>query len=177
VRSRPIGLGCVPALIVSLVLLASPSQADTTPAPTYGFVAGASVFLAGFVVGGVIVATSNYSDSQTNAGWLTMDAGFALAPFASHAFTGEWTRALWFSGVPSACFAASATLVAVHPATILHGTLEDQRAIWSVFGGGLLSGLVGVVDSAFVARRAKRSLALTPLPGPGQIGLGIGAQL
>ena len=135
------------------------------------------MFLAGFAVGSVLVATSNYSDSQTNAGWLTMDAGFALAPFASHALTGEWTRAFWFSGVPSACLAGSVTLIGIHPATILHGTLEDQRAAWSFFGGGLLSGLVGVVDSAFVAHRARRALALAPLPGPGQIGLEIGAEL
>jgi hypothetical protein len=159
------------------MLLAPPSRAETSPPQTDGFVAGASVFLAGFVVGGVLIATNNDDDNQTNAGWLTMDAGFALAPFVSHALTGEWTRALWFSAVPSACLAGSAALVAVHPATILHGTLEDQRAIWAFFGGGLLSSLVGVVDSALAGKRAKRALALTPLPGPGQIGLGLGAEL
>jgi hypothetical protein len=159
------------------MLLAPPSRAETSPPRTDGFVVGAAVFVTGFVVGGVLIATHNADDNLTNAGWLTIDAGFALGPFASHAQTGEFTRALWFSAVPSACLAGSAALVAVHPATILHGTLEDQRAIWSFFGGGLLSSLVGVVDSAFAGKRAKRAVALTPLPGPGQIGLGLGAEL
>jgi hypothetical protein len=168
------------------MLRAPPAQAETraqTRAASAAFVVGASLFLAGFTVGSVLLATSHSDDGQNNAGWLSIDAGFALAPLASHAVSQEWTRALLFAAVPSACLAGTATLVAIHPATIDHGELEDQRVIWSLFGVGLFSSLVGVVDSAFADQRAtsatlRRSpIAVAPLLGPGRLGLALGAAL
>jgi hypothetical protein len=138
------------------------------------------LFFAGFAVGGVLVATGQGDDGQTSAGWLVMNAGFALAPVVSHAITGEWTRALVFGAIPFASLAGSATLIAVRPGTIEHGELEDQRVIWSLFGAALLTSIAGVVDSAFADKRAASKappIALAPLVGPGQFGLGVGAAL
>jgi hypothetical protein len=163
-----------------LMLLAPVAHAETSE-PSLAFVAGASVFLAGFAVGAVIVATSASDSSQTNAGWLTMQSAFALAPFTSHALSGEWTRAGLFTAIPAACLAGSATLIAAHPTTIVGGELEDQRVIWSLFGVGLLSSLVGVVDSALADKRsresARRSVAFTPIVGARHVGLGLGGVL
>jgi hypothetical protein len=159
----------------------APAAHAESRAPAVAFVTGASLFFAGFMVGGVLVATSHTDDSQNTAGWLTMEAGFALAPLASHALTGEWTRALVFSAVPSASLAGSAALLAIRPETIQNGDLEDQRVIWSLFGAGLISSLVGIVDSAFADKRAaasgKHPIAFAPIIGPAQIGLGLGAAL
>lgn len=166
--------------MLPLMLRAPASHAETST-PSLAFVAGASLFLAGFAVGGVLVATSRSDNGQTDAGWLTMQTAFALAPLTSHALSEEWTRAGLFAAIPFACLAGSATLIAAHPMTIQDGELEDQRVIWSLFGVGLLSAVVGVVDSAFADKRSgasgRRSLALTPILGPGHVGVGLGAAL
>lgn len=175
--------------ITALMLVAAPSWADE-PAPALGFLVGASTFVAGFVVGGILATTGSGNDAQENAGWLTMEAGFAIAPIASHAVTGEWTRALVFGAPPAAAFAGSATLLGKHPATIEHGELADQRLIWSLFGSAVLVGLVGVVDAALAQRRAgarsspahatasaRLSFDVVPVLGSGQIGLRVGASL
>jgi hypothetical protein len=166
---------CTLNLIAVLALVACSSRADE-PEPALGFLAGSSLFLAGFAVGGVLIGTSNGNDFQNNAGWLTIDAGFSLAPLVSHALVGEWTRALVFTAPPVAVSAGSATLLAIHPATIEHGELSDQRVMWSLFGIGLLSSVVGVVDAGLAKGRA-REVAIAPLIGPGHVGLRIGGIL
>jgi len=164
------------SLVVALVLAASSSRADK-PEPALAFLAGSSVFFAGFAVGGVLLGTSNgNNDGRNNAGWLAIDAGFSLAPLVSHAVVGEWTRALVFTAPPVAVFGGSATLLAIHPATIERGELADQRFMWALFGIGLLSSIVGVVDACMAKGRA-RDVAIAPVLGPGQVGLRIGGVL
>src|SRR5438105_920778 len=57
------------------LLLAAPSARADAPKAAVAFLTGASIFLAGFAIGGVLVATSASNDVQDNAGWLTMGAG------------------------------------------------------------------------------------------------------
>jgi hypothetical protein len=159
--------------MATFALATSPARADK---PALAFLAGASVFLAGFAAGGVLTTTGNANDAQNNAGWLTMEAGFALAPIASHAVTGEWTRALAFAAPPAASLAGTATLFAMHPATIVHGELAEQRVMWSLFGLGVLSSILGVVDATFADRRA-RAITVAPVLGSGQVGFGVGGTL
>ncbi|MDP9000842.1 MAG: hypothetical protein M3O46_12105 [Myxococcota bacterium] len=175
--------------IMALVFVAPLSWADDRP-PELGFLVGASTFVAAFVVGGMLATTSHGNDAQENAGWLTMEGGFVMAPIASHAVMGEWTRAVVFGAPPAAAFAGSATLLGIHPATIERGELADQRVIWSLFGSGLLLGLVGVVDAALAQQRvgrgtstahstphAKLSIDIVPVLGSGQFGLRVGASI
>ena len=119
---------------------------------------------------------TNASDAQNDAGWLTFEAGFALAPLASHAVAEEWTRGLAFAALPAAGLGGTATLLAMHPATIVHGELAEQRVMWSLFGLGVLSSILGVVDATFANRRA-RAVTVAPVLGSGQVGLGVGGAL
>jgi hypothetical protein len=177
------------ALVVAIVSVAPTARADS-PKAAVAFLTGASVFLVGFAVGGVLVATSNANDVQDNAGWLTMEGGFAVAPLAAHAVAGEWLRGLVSAALPMAAFAGTAILFAIHPATIEQGELSDQRVMWSFFGVGLFSGIAGVVDSAFADTRARsramavpttaqwgRSVSIAPVVGSGRLGLQIGGRL
>jgi hypothetical protein len=158
------------------VVLTAPTASAETPDPARAVFAGAFLFVAGFTAGGLIVATSNGSNVQNNVGWLTIEGAFAAAPLVAHGFAEEWTRAIVFAAPPAAALGGTAGLFAMSPGTIEHGSLEEQRVLWALFGVGLLSSGVGVIDSAFADKRAK-SIAIAPLFGPGQVGLRIGVML
>jgi hypothetical protein len=166
---------CAATLTLALVFNAPTSWANE-PEPARALFAGAFVFVTGFTVGGVLLATSNKSDVQNNIGWLTIEGAFASGPLVAHAFTGEWARALAFTAPPAAALAGTAALFAMSPAAIDHGALEEQRVLWALFGIGLFSSAVGVVDSAFADRRA-RAIAVAPVFGAGQVGVRIGVTL
>ena len=151
---------------VAALLVAPSSSRAQTPDPGAGFVAGASAFVAGFAIGGLLVATGSGSKATDNAGWFAMESGFALAPFAAHAVVGEWARGLAFSAPPAAVSGSTAALFAYDPATIESGTLVEQRWLWSFFCVGLVSGAVGVVDATFAGqRRAIPAIALSVAKG------------
>lgn|ERR1700690_853845 len=166
---------CALTLTLALALTASPSFADK-PEPARALLAGALVFVAGFTAGGVLLATSKDDNVQNNAGWLAIESAFAVAPFAAHAVSGEWTRALLFSAPAVATLAGTATLFAIDPATVDHGALDEQRVLWALFGIGLFSSAVGVIDSTFAEKRA-RTIAVAPILGSGQVGVRIGVTL
>ena len=178
-----------PLLMVSSAHAAAPAQAARGPEspalrsrePDGGlaFFSGASVMLAGFVLGGTLLATSRGDNHQNNFGWLTMQSGFAVAPLAAHAAAGEWTRALTFSAVPTSALIGSSTLFAIDPVTIAHGTLPQQRFMWGFFGVGLLSAAIGVVDAALAPERAGalRAIHVVPAISANQIGLQVGGAL
>jgi hypothetical protein len=173
----------------ALVLVAPPARAEK-PEPATAFLAGASVFLAGFAIGGVLLATSHDHAPQDNAGWLTIETGFALAPFASHALVGEWTRALAYSAPPALVIAGTATVFGIDPAGVEHGPLGERYVLWTLLGAGLFSGAIGVVDSTLADRRASHgtraaggatcstlSAAVAPVVGSGQLGLMVSGTL
>jgi hypothetical protein len=151
-------------------VLVAPSARADKPEPALAFFAGASIFLAGFALGGTLLATSQSNDSQDNAGWLTIEGAFAAAPLVSHALSGEWARGVVFSGLPAATLAGTATLFASDGAAIVHGALVEQRVLWALFGVGLFSGAAGVVDSTFAGKRAA-AIAVAPVLGSRQAGL------
>jgi hypothetical protein len=130
----------------------SSSRADE-PDPGARFLVGASTLVLGLGVGGAIVAGANGNRTPTNAGWFTMESGFALAPMAAHAAGGEWVRGVVFSAPPAAAIGATAALFQYNPGTINTGTLVEQRWLWSFFCVGLLTGVAGVVDAALAGER------------------------
>ncbi len=158
----------------SLVLAVSPARAD--PDPAVGVVTGTAVLLLGFTVGSTVAATADGQNGPTNAGWLVMESGFVLAPWTAHAVLGEWTRGLAFAALPAAAEGGTAGLLDSTPGLVLHGTLVQQRILWGLFGAGLASGVVGVVDAAFAPGRSG-SIAMAPMVGPGQVGLEVGGCL
>lgn len=161
-----------PALAAILVAT-SPARA-TEPDGGLAFVAGAAVFVATFTVGGLLLATSNDGATQSNAGWLTIESGFVVAPIASHAIAGEWGRGLAFAAPSVAAMAGTATLFDLQPQTVIHGSLPQQRVLWSLFVVGLLSGSAGIVDAALApSRQRPKRIAMAPSLGRGQIGVAI----
>jgi len=163
--------------LAAIMAATTPSDA-AEPDGGIAFVAGAAAFVAGFTVGGLLLATANGGTTQGNAGWLTIESGFALAPIVSHGLTDEWGRGLLFAALPTAAVAGTATLFDVEPETVLHGSLPQQRVLWSLFVVGLLSGSAGVVDGALAARRRSgKTIAFMPCLARGQIGIQIGGPL
>jgi hypothetical protein len=154
----------------SMIFLAPRAARAQTPDPAAAFFTGALVFVGGFTAGGLLLATSNANSTQDNAGWLAMDAGFIVAPLASHALVGEGLRGLIFAAPPAAMTAGTAVLMDVDSGVIAHGSLPEQRVLWSLFGAGLFSGAVGVVDATF-ARDRSISLIVAPGVGAGRLGL------
>ncbi len=146
------------------------------PDPALGFITGASVFLVGFGLGGVLLTASSQSRADQNAGWLTIQSGFALAPLAAHAVTGEWTRGALFATVPTAAALTSGTVIAVFPDAVANGQLPKQRVLWGSFGVGLFSSVVGIVDATFVRKRL-HAVTLSPSVGAGTVGLDVGGTL
>jgi len=153
--------------IVALALqpfVAADAHAES-PDPALAFLAGAAPILAGFVVGGALVGTSHDRAAEDNAGWLTIEGGFVLGPLLSHAVAGEWSRAAVFSATPAASFAGTAALFEYAPNVASGGTLEQQRVLWSLFGLGLVSAAIGVVDAVLAVDRF-HSLRFAPALSP-----------
>ena len=140
------------------------------------FVSGTSVFVAGFAAGGALLGTNAASSLQANAGWLTIEAGFTLAPLVSHAVAGQSTRGLWFAAPPAAAWGGTLALFEIDPGTIEHGAIDEQRILWSLFGVALLSSVAGVVDAVAGAEHTS-DVAIAPLVGPGRVGFSVGAHL
>jgi hypothetical protein len=138
--------------------------------------AGAATFVLAFAAGGIVVATANGGNLQSNVGWITIESGFALAPLASHAVVGEWARGLAFTATPAAMLGGSVALFDYDNGTILHGSLTEQRIMWGLFTAGLFAGIVGVVDAG-LGRATGGSVALAPLVGHGETGLTLGGAL
>jgi hypothetical protein len=164
----------LPAL--GALLFIAPSARASGADPAVALVAGAAVSLAGFAVGGALLANSGDQAAQNNAGWLTIQGGFALAPLVAHGAVGEWGRGAAFASVPTAMFAGTATLFGLEPDAVDHGTLPEQRVIWGLLCAGLFSGALGVVDVAFAPDRA-RSVHVSPTVGATGVGLQIGGAL
>jgi hypothetical protein len=155
------------------MLAAAPAHAD--PDRGAAVLAGAATFVLAFAAGGIVVATANGSNAQSNVGWVAIESGFTLAPLASHAVMGEWARGLAFAAVPAATEGSTVALFDYDDGTIQHGSLTEQRIMWGLFTAGLFAGIAGVVDSGL--SRAPGRVALGPFMGPGATGLTLGGAL
>ncbi len=160
----------------SLVALPSAARADEEAGAGLGLVSAGAIEVAGFVVGGTLLARGNGDRFRDNAGWLTIESGFVLAPVASHATSGEWGRGALFALVPLATLAVTTAIFQLQPDTVENGTLPQQRWMWAMFGTGLFASAVGVVDGLWAPARA-RTIVVRPAIGQGQVGLQIGGPL
>jgi hypothetical protein len=168
---------CVILVGVGLVACPSPASADEGDSSSgWALASAGAVDVAGFVVGGALLAQGHGDHLRDNAGWLTIESGFVLSPIAAHAVSGEWARGGLFAVVPLAALGVTVALFQQEPGTVESGTLPQQRWMWAMFGAGLFSSAVGVVDAMWAPARA-RKIAVRPIVAPGQVGLQIGGTL
>jgi hypothetical protein len=167
-----LGLGLCFSLCLGLVLGPRSARAEEA-SPALGFVAGAATHVLGAAIGGALIGASRHDAQVNNAGVLTMDAGFALAPLVAHGAVGEWGRGALFSVVPVGTFAATGIFLAAEPAAVENGPIEQQRVLWSLLGAGLIGSLVGVIDVAFAGERVQ----ITPRVTAQEIGVGLSGVL
>jgi len=162
------------ATALAVAMLSSPrAHADEADAAS-GMAVGAATLVAGFAVGGTLMATSNDAASPNAAGWFALESGFALAPLTAHAVVGEWKRGALFSALPAATTLGTIPVFLTNPTAVDHGSLPQQRWMWGLFGVGLFSAAVGVLDVAFAPGRA---VQVVPAMGPGSAGLTLGGAL
>jgi hypothetical protein len=179
---QPVSFVVGAALAIAALHARSARADDSRPDAGPAILTGAAAFVAGFVAGGVVVARADGQNTQSNIGWLTIESGFALAPLAAHAVSGEWLRGLALTAPPLAMIGGTSALFAYDPGTILHGSLEEQRVMWSFFVAGLASGVFGVIDVAIPRGHsgpaaALAGLTLAPSVAPGRFGLEVAGTL
>jgi hypothetical protein len=158
---------------LAAALFASPPARAGEPDPALAVVVGGASLLAGFVVGGTLITTSDDAASKA-AGWFAIQGGFVLAPLGAHAAVGEWGRGALFASVPTATTLATIPVFLEQPAAVEHGSLEEQRVMWGLFVGGLGVAVAGVVDAALAPGRA---VHVAPMLGSGTTGLVVGGAL
>jgi hypothetical protein len=171
----PVRLSRSFAATVALFLATLPAHAEE-PDTTAAFFTGASVFIASFGVGGVLLGSTLSDHKRDNVGWLTIESGFTLAPLAAHAVAGEWARGAVFAAPPAVATVGTGVLFGYYPNAVRHGRLPEQRVMWTLFGAGLFVSIAGIVDATFADKRY-HSLTVTPAVGKGECGLEIGGTL
>jgi hypothetical protein len=167
----------LPTSAALATLLVSSSSARATEPPPDGavaFLAGAATIFAGFAVGGTLVAASGKNAAQNEAGWLTIETGFALAPLTSHAVVGEWGRGAAFAAMPTATTLASVPVFLARQDAVENGVILQQEALWWCFVGGLSTAVIGIIDATFAPARALR---IAPAVGPHDAGIIVGGVL
>jgi hypothetical protein len=163
-----------PAALTAALLVAPSARAEDGPDPTVAFALGTATLLAGFVVGGTLIATNQGDAAKSEAGWFALESGFTLAPLVSHAVVGEWVRGAAFASIPTATTLATIPVFLVNGAGVEHGTLPQQRVMWGLFCGGLAASMAGVIDTLF---SPGRGLHVTPVLGVGNAGVVVGGAL
>ncbi len=164
----------VTAAGIAFALLLAPVPAHAEPPDTaLALFTGAATTVAGFAAGALLLGTSNDRNLANNAGWLTMQGGFALAPLCAHAVVGEWSRGALFATAPAAMWGGSVALMEYAPNVVGHGTLEEQRVLWGFFGVAFFSSAVGIVDATFAGSRAAERVRVAPMATRGGAGLSL----
>jgi hypothetical protein len=113
---------------------------------TIAFVTGSLLAAVPFGIGATITSSSHEIETN-NAGVITLQSGFLVAPMVSHAIVGEWGRGAIFSILPALSSAGMAALLASTPTAVTHTTLETQRYFYLLVTGSVVGGTIGVVDS------------------------------
>jgi hypothetical protein len=140
------------AVTAGALLVSAPAYADTDP--VVAGIVGAATAFTGFAIGGTLMGVTGDNSAANMAGWLTMESGFALAPFTAHAVVGEWWRGVAFSALPTATTLGTVPVFLYNEGAVVHGSLPQQRWMYGLMVGGILSSGVGVVDAVLAPRRA-----------------------
>jgi len=141
------------ALTVASFVLACPLAARAEPDPALAMFAGAITETAGFVAGAALLGVGQGDKELGRAGWMVMQSAFTLAPLTAHGAVGEWKRGLAFSAMPAACLAGTTAMFVYEPNAVDYSNLWEQRILWVLFGAGLTTSVIGVVDAMLVNTR------------------------
>jgi hypothetical protein len=139
-------------VIAGALLASAPAYADTDP--VLAGIVGAATAFTGFAIGGTLMGVTGDNSAANMAGWLTMESGFALAPFTAHAVVGQWWRGVAFSALPTATTLGTVPVFLYNEGAVVHGSLPQQRWMYGLMVGGILSSGVGVVDAVLAPGRA-----------------------
>lgn len=164
------------AILVAVIAAARPASGRELE-PIWGFAAGLATAMGSLALGGGLAAGS---DSQTAkyAGVFVIAGGLALAPLISHLMAREWKRALVFGALPAACAATVIGLLAGEDNLLDGGGAPPRIAFGAMLAVELFASGVGLIDSLMAGeRKPRRTWAVMPLVGRGQLGLAVGGSL
>lgn len=170
------------ALLAVAVMLAVATRARAEPGEPEPAVALSVATGTGLALGSLAIGSFEFAahDDQhgRKLGAYTVLYGLTLAPFASHALAGEWTRAAAFTALPFASSVAATWLIETSPSLLVEGGLGKRRALTLCYSLALLSAAIGLYDSMHAGERARAArLTASPLLGHGQLGLAVGGRL
>ena len=139
-----------------LVALSGPVLAELPPPPaddahakrTLALAIGVAIDAVSFAIGAATLASDSLAGDQARAGWITCSAGFAVAPFVSHAIIGQWLRGAAFSAVPLAGVIGNAFVLGANPNVDQMPLNPDQRLVYAFTTAGLLGSFIGLLDVA-----------------------------
>lgn len=135
--------------------------------------AGLATALVPLAIGGALMPSGE--DSQIHAGLYTIQAGFMLAPFVSHAVAGEWARGALFMIPGVAAEAGMIAVLAVAPDVATQGEPATRVPFAVCLGLSLAGAGAGIIDSLLAGERWDRlHLTVTPTAGPRHAGLALG---
>jgi hypothetical protein len=169
-------------LVLAASLTAATARAEP-PDPTIAVVVGAATLVAGFTVGGALMATTAHANpaadrpsdtGQNMAGWFAIESGFVLAPLLAHGIEGEWVRGGVLAAIPAATTVATIPVFLQTPGAVAQATIPQERWMLGLFCAGMAASVAGVVDAAFAPGR---TLHLAPSVGPSTAGLVLGGEL
>jgi hypothetical protein len=174
-RAASCAIAAAAMLAAPAVRAAEPDKPDAV----WAGVVGAATAFAGFAIGGTIMGVTGDNSPVAMAGWLTMESGFALAPFTAHAVVGEWWRGVAFAALPTATTLSTIPVFAYNEGAVVHGSLPQQRWMYVLLCTGILSSGVGVVDAVLapIRRRGRPALQVAPAVGAGNYGFVVGGAL
>ena len=139
------------------VVLGCPLVAHAEPEPAFAIFAGAITETVGFVAGTALLGAGQNQKELGRAGWMVIHSAFTLAPITAHGAVGEWKRGLLFSAMPAAALAGTTTMFVVEPNAVDYSNLWEQRALWLLFGAGLTTSVIGVLDAMLVNTRGLKA--------------------
>jgi hypothetical protein len=141
--------------------------------------AGALLAIGALGAGGIMLATHE-DESGRKAGAFTLLGGVALAPIASHAIAGEWTRAAVFGAAPAVAAIGGMLMIEHAPVLSGHGELTERRVLALCYGVDVLAAAIGLFDTLNAGERAReraRAIAIAPLLARDRVGIALGGLL
>ena len=167
-------------MLPQLVFVAGNVFAEPTPPPpdtekrTWALAIGIALDAVSFAVGAATLGNDQLGTDQARAGWITCSAGFAVAPFVSHAIMGEWLRGAAFSAVPLASVIGNAFVLGANPNVDQMPLNPDQRLVYAFTTAGLLGSFIGLLDVALYKPSKPARVHVAPTVSLGGAGVVLG---
>ena len=150
-----------------------PARDDAATKRTWALAIGVAIDAVSFAIGAATLGADSFASDQARAGWITCSAGFAVAPFVSHAIVGQWLRGAAFSAVPLAGVIGNAFVLGSNPNIDQMPLNPDQRLVYAFTTAGLLGSFIGLLDVALY-KPSKPRIRVAPSVSMRSAGLVVG---